>query len=1071
MKKGSRIVALFALAIGLTSCSIFDFDKKSNSNTTQDTTQDTAQEELKDFEFIKDDKLTWREEDYGSFYSLTLVEGESYQIKSTIDDKLGNTYELKYEIDDESTGFTVSSKGLITADKSIDKTEIGSAYARLYKKGSSKIIKSQYVIVTIRKANEEYVEASINDEELDFDSSSKTYTLNLEAGDSYYIAINTKTNTEFKKEFSLTNDSYADFMSVNENGMITTSGEIAENKTGKVAITFRSTKTSVVLNTLYLVVNITPKGDVVENTLVVKNAQNSQEIKENDVLSLYVGEKITLKIQYNKVDKTNVISTQDSAVSIDGETNTITAVSAGEASIVVTVEDKSLTFKIQVQANPLDHIYAPNEGDDFVIHNGELHILSKVYAVYESGKEEEINLSNGLTYTITDSSSTHKSLVLSYTKDNVTKTVTYSVRFFVSKEYQGDTTAYCFKDYGRAQYAQCKYLLNEGNLKFLVIPVWFNNSSNFFTEGQKTQIKEDIQAKMLEEKTDTNYWSVKSYYEEESHGKLKISATVTDFYESDTSSVNYTDTGDSSATFNLAQKASEWYFENNPSDDISNYDADADGKVDSVILFYGANYYGHSTDVMRSVAYAWADSTNSRNYNTGAFCPIGGIYGFNKSSSTATQLEASDLSSVNPYAFIRGSNHLIHEIGHQFGAKDLYEYAAPGETKNYPAGQFSMQDNNIGSHDPYHMNVFGWTKPDIYASKDYDVGQQITIAVDDFQSSGNNIILSRNWNEYNSLFDEYMILELFTPTGLNEFDASRLRMNDVGFRVWHVNSLLDNGNQNIHDTGSQQIKNSNIDRTSEFDLVHLIRNDEDAQMDCQTGMKGSDLFKENDEFSVSKFSKQFVRHDRLDNEEKLGWDCKVEKIYQKEDGKYTGIVTLTRVDSTRTQFKAQATMSNDIPAPTGNTNEIGKLIFNNENVLMNYAFNQSEVYSGERAIDGKGISLFGAEEGDGGSLEISIKDKEGYTTYINSIKLVYYVMTNGVLKATVEGNELSYTSFEGPESDATSPDGSHAHNIGRIYEVNAKSVKLQNCFKGTINHLSRILIQSIEVEYSLIPNN
>ena len=95
---------------------------------------------------------------------------------------------------------------------------------------------------------------------------------------------------------------------------------------------------------------------------------------------------------------------------------------------------------------------------------------------------------------------------------------------------------------------------------------------------------------------------------------------------------------------------------------------------------------------------------------------------------------------------------MIHEVGHQFGADDLYEYAAKDEEKHYPCGAFSMQDNDSGSHDPFQTNLIGWAKPDIYAAKDYNVGDKITISIDDFQGSGNNILLTKDWNEYNSLF-------------------------------------------------------------------------------------------------------------------------------------------------------------------------------------------------------------------------------------------------------------------------------------------------------------------------------
>ena len=1066
MRRISKFFALLVLsAIGITSCSLFTSGNNGTPNESKSTA--SAKEELTDFEFTFDEKLILKTTETSSYPYLELISGESYQIKTSIDDKLGDDYKLEYTLDDSSTGLTITPTGFVQTEEHLEKSVVASVYAKLYKKANNRLVKSRYVIITIRNENYEYAEATINDSSLAFDKATKTYTVNLNAGDSYTIPLNTKSNVNVLRTFALADKSYEDFMSVTTTGTVRTLTSITENKVGKVTITLRNNETRKLLDTIYLVVNIT-KSDTPTDKLEVRGTWDNQLIKENDVIDLYAYESMAFSIKYNNTSLTNALSTSSTNIEINGDTNTVKGLTPGEAIITVTVQDSTLTFKINVLANPLSLMAAINEGDDFVILNGELIMIGRMFVSYESGATKVVESLSELEYKITDLSTTHKSVEFSYTENNVTIRVTYQVRFFASELYEEVDTAYLFTDYGWSMYAQRHYLIGDGDLKFLVIPVWFNNSGNFFKTTQKAQIKEDIASKILEEKTDSNYWSVKSFYETESRGRLNISATISDFYETNTNTTSYTDTGDSSATYNLAKNAVTWYFENNTSDSISNYDADKDGKVDSVILFYAANYYGAKSDTMRSTAYAWADSTNSRNYNTGAFCPIGGLYGFNKNSDTSVQLEATDLSAVNPSSYIRSSRTVIHEVGHQFGAMDLYEYAATGETKNYPAGQFSMQDNDSGSHDPYHVNLFGWSKPDIYASKDYEVGEQITITVEDFQSTGDNIILTRDWNEYNSLFDEYVILELFTPTGLNEFDASRMRLNDVGFRVWHVNSILTNGSQDILATGTQQVKYSTYDRTSEFDLVHLIRNNENAEIDVQEGMKGSDLFKENSTFSFAKFSKQFVKGDRLDNEEKLGWEFKVERIFKK-DNRYAGVVTLTRVDSSRTQFRASATMRNDIAQPSGNTNEIGQAIFDNENILMNYAFNSSSVYQSAKAIDDTGITLFGATDTNGGSIEISIKDKEGYDTYINSVKLVYYVMTNGVLKATANGNEIIPTKFQGPISDATDGNGNPVHNPGRIYEVNAKSVKLQNCFNGSsITHTSGLKIMSMEIEYTII---
>ena len=50
---------------------------------------------------------------------------------------------------------------------------------------------------------EEYVEATLNDDNATYDATNKRYTISLNAGNRYYIAFNTRSNTEFKKTYSV----------------------------------------------------------------------------------------------------------------------------------------------------------------------------------------------------------------------------------------------------------------------------------------------------------------------------------------------------------------------------------------------------------------------------------------------------------------------------------------------------------------------------------------------------------------------------------------------------------------------------------------------------------------------------------------------------------------------------------------------------------------------------------------------------------------------------------------------------------------------------------------------------
>ena len=77
-----------------------------------------------------------------------------------------------------------------------------------------------------------------------------------------------------------------------------------------------------------------------------------------------------------------------------------------------------------------------------------------------------------------------------------------------------------------------------------------------------------------------------------------------------------------------------------------------------------------------------------------------------------------------------------------------------------------------------------WTRP--YVIKD---SGKITIS--DFESSGDLILLNDNWN--GTSMDEYLLLELYSPTKLNKFDVDHPQSNaklmtNTGIKVYHVDA-------------------------------------------------------------------------------------------------------------------------------------------------------------------------------------------------------------------------------------------------------------------------------------------
>ena len=263
----------------------------------------------------------------------------------------------------------------------------------------------------------------------------------------------------------------------------------------------------------------------------------------------------------------------------------------------------------------------------------------------------------------------------------------------------------------------------------------------------------------------------------------------------------------------------------------------------------------------------------------------------------------------------------IHEMGHVFGLEDYYDYSS---NSYLPAGAFSMQDYNMGSHDPFSIFAFGWASAYVPTSSD-------TITISNFQDNHDLILLSPSFNSYSSPFDEYLLLELYTPTGLNALDASYPYQNqfvgpsEVGIRLWHVDARLatptssigtsytlagSNVKQdaawgithacsNTYDDGEEKTESYLSVMGSSFynyNILQLIRNDVTVtyQPTKDDYFKSSDLFVKGDTFEISNYSNQFVKGTKLNNGKDFGWSFTVNDIAL-INGQYTATIQVTRL--------------------------------------------------------------------------------------------------------------------------------------------------------------------------------
>lgn len=477
---------------------------------------------------------------------------------------------------------------------------------------------------------------------------------------------------------------------------------------------------------------------------------------------------------------------------------------------------------------------------------------------------------------------------------------------------------YTFKDYGSHNIAKSDFCPNQGNPKLLVIPVWFTDSSDFINMSHREDVRQDIESCYFGENEEVGWRSVRTYYSELSQNRCNLEGVVSDWFEcgdsftsagkfsSDVARLNYMD--------RLVDRAVEWYFTQPNAEERIDFDLDENGFLDGVMLIYGAPDYSALANnpnyryTARNFDNLWAYCTwlteneadiDTPNTNVIFWASYDFMYGreriYERTGSSIYYGGDTDSCNLDTHTF-------IHEMGHVFGASDYYDYSG-----GYcPAGGFSMQDNNVGSHDPFTALACGWVDP-------YIPKTSCDITLRPFQSQGHDVILlSPFWDSINSPFDEYLLLELYTPTGLNEFDSDNpyklyypSGTKECGIRLWHVDARLVKPkrvtltgqvfwdttplNDPTIDNVYHMITNTYYSASAEgycsvlgssyadYNMLQLIKNSTTSTHKNRYGnyFGSSDLFKDGDVFDMKTFGKQFVNVGELNNQDLLGWAFEV----------------------------------------------------------------------------------------------------------------------------------------------------------------------------------------------------
>lgn len=307
-----------------------------------------------------------------------------------------------------------------------------------------------------------------------------------------------------------------------------------------------------------------------------------------------------------------------------------------------------------------------------------------------------------------------------------------------------------------------------GKPKAIVVPVEFPDC----TAASKRYSIDLIEKAFNGESKDVEWESVDSFFKKTSYGKVDVEFNVmTSWYKTQYNSSYYENYKSNKPYYvDPAELIIKEYLTANPHNlDLSDYDVNKDGYIDAIYMIYT-----HAVDYDSDDSIWWA-------------------YQY-------YYMEEEYFDNVTPYYFMFAgyefliedgakcdTHTFIHETGHLFGLEDYYDYDENTGIKNGGLAGADIMDYTVGDHNPFSKMLLGWANNPILITTQTSV----TIDLEAFQKNGDFVILANSFDAAKGMYQEYFIVEYWTPDGLNAYDAGNYLYSEAGIRVLHVTADLE----------------------------------------------------------------------------------------------------------------------------------------------------------------------------------------------------------------------------------------------------------------------------------------
>jgi len=432
-----------------------------------------------------------------------------------------------------------------------------------------------------------------------------------------------------------------------------------------------------------------------------------------------------------------------------------------------------------------------------------------------------------------------------------------------------------------SQLVPSAYAKATGNLHALVIPIVWADQKDRATEENLHKLRcvlgrvADGNGTVTDDSQE-GFYSLSSYFDIVSYGKLSVDSYITHWYFSEKS---FAREKENVLSIDDANAILLDLMENYPDTPWQRFDGDGNGFLDAVIFVNTGGPEG-----------MYQILSNAGAFNSSTYLPQDAAKGA-LTINTFTSISLGFLHENSTYS-AQGrlkTNVLIHEFSHGLGLEDYYDKTFSGIDA---VGRYDMQSQNVGDWNAYSKFAAGWITPTVVTEELFAGNASVELTLRSFPECGDCILIPAAGEAFDgSPFGEYILIDLYTDGGVNRYDSAKYGLDGVeGVRIYHVNArqvekYLQNSDGTLSTIGLPARSNSYGYMAQHFGIyaLELIQAGGENTFTAKNGrivLNAEDLFTPGDCFTTEAYDAFFLSG-KMDTGKPLGYQVEILAV---EDG-------------------------------------------------------------------------------------------------------------------------------------------------------------------------------------------